>query len=85
MKVIVKTRYMTTSETIMSSAECNTIEDLVEITKSLVTASEAYLNDLRVVKDGFVEMFMYNFKEEVVLYLNGSTKELNARLNKDDD
>ena len=84
MRAIIEARYAVTRETIVSSAECNTIEDVVVITKSLVTASDATVNGLQFVKDGFVCMYIYNFKDEVLKYLNGSTKELNARLNKEE-
>ena len=66
---------------ITTSAECNTVEDLVAITKSIVTSAEAWVGDLQFVKNGLVEMFVYNFKEEVLLHFNGSPEEVDARRN----
>jgi len=81
--VKIKSRDAATWETIETSAECNTLEDLRKITTSIVSSSEAWLNDLQVVKHGLIEMFMYNYTKEVLLYLQGNPKELNAKLNRE--
>jgi len=82
MKVKLTSRNSATGETVETSAKCDTIEDLEAIIKSVVNDAEAWLNDLQIVKRGLVEMFMYNYKEEVLLYLQGSKKELNAKLDR---
>jgi len=82
MKVKLTARNAATGETVETSAKCDTIEDLEAIIKSVVNDAEAWLNDLQIVKRGLVEMFMYNYKEEVLLYLQGSKKELNDKLNR---
>jgi len=81
--VKIKSRDAATRETVETSEECNNVEDLRKITTSLVSSAAAWLNDLQVVKHGLVEMFMYNYTEEVLLYLQGSPKELNAKLNRE--
>jgi len=80
MKVKIKAR-AATGGFVTSSAECNTVDDVVTITKSIVNSSEAYVNDLQFIKHGLVEMFVYNFKEEVLLHLQGSPEELDERRN----
>lgn len=80
MRVTVKTREMS-GGFITSSTDCNSVEDIIAITKSVVTASEAYVDDLQFVKNGMVEMYVYNFKEEVLLHLQGSPEELDAKRN----
>ncbi len=80
MKVKIKARSIT-SGSVTYSEECNSVDDIVAITKALVTSSEAYVNDLPFVKNGQVEMYVYNFKEEVLLHLQGNPEELDAKRN----
>lgn len=75
MKVKVKARQFT-GGVVEESMECNTVDDITSITKALVTAREAYVNDLRFVRNGLVEMYVYNHKDAVLEHLKGNTKEL---------
>lgn len=77
MKVRVKARYGIIGETVVDIQSINDKHDLTKAISSVVTASQAWFNDIEVVNNGYVHIWVYNRADELLEALR-SGKEFDA-------